>query len=355
MAALIDAQMGFATPRGSPGAGLLQTPPSSKKKVPPVFKGRSVPWTPRGQDLVTATLPLKTVGMPAGVGESAQDRGGDTPQTGVLHDMVGAGSPHVAAQRGCDSEPGSSGGSEQRTSSDSTDVLLREPDAGCHEMDSAPAQDIDGALLQWSGASAAQQASEQLREEPLQWTPQASEQLREKPLQWTAQPEIEEVAAESPVRSADADVSWHGSADGSETGASMVGSLLEINGVQLDGQTGIPQDVRSNLGAFVRYMKKSQGQPEVQAQCCVFLYNYASFRSTSRIKAAKAGAVDALLELLVRTKDRHPHQALLAELACWVLNVLCVEGSIAAEAVHAGAVKLVSLSSSPLDAGFAES
>ena len=338
MAALVDAQMGFATPRGSPGAGLLQTPPASKKKVPPVFKGRSVPWTPRGQDLVTATLPLKTVGMPAGVGESAQDRGGDTPQTGVLHDMVGAGSPHAAAWPGCDSEQGSSGGSEQRSSSaDSTDVQLRTPGAGCDERDSEPAQESDGAVLQWNGV------------------PQAASEH----LQWSAPPDIEEVivppqTAESPVRSAAADVSWHGSADGSEHGSPTVSSLLTIDGVKLDGKTSIPEDVQGNLGAFIRHMRKAQGQPAVQAQCCVFLYNYSSFRSSSRMKAAKAGAVEALLELLVKTKEKERNKALIAELACWCLSTLCVEGPIAAEAVHAGAIKLVSSSSSPFGARVAD-
>jgi hypothetical protein len=117
--------------------------------------------------------------------------------------------------------------------------------------------------------------------------------------------------------------------------------LLEVNGVLLDGKMGIPAEVQGNLGAFMWHMRSTQGHPAAQAQCCVFLFKYASYQQSSRLKAAKAGAVQVLLEFLARTKEKLQHQALIAELAIWCLSMLCVEPSIAAEAVHAGAVKLV--------------
>ena len=124
-------------------------------------------------------------------------------------------------------------------------------------------------------------------------------------------------------------------------GISPLSPLLQVNGVLLDGKMGIPADVQGNLGKFMWHMRSTQGHPVAQAQCCVFLFNYASYQQSSRLKAAKAGAVQVLLDFLARTKEKLQHHALIAELTVWCLGMLCVEPSIAAEAVHAGAVKLV--------------
>ena len=68
-------------------------------------------------------------------------------------------------------------------------------------------------------------------------------------------------------------------------------SPMCIKGLVLNGKQGIPEDVRKNLGALVRFMRENVLQVEIQAQYCVFFCNYASFAA----KAARAGALSAVL------------------------------------------------------------
>jgi len=80
-------------------------------------------------------------------------------------------------------------------------------------------------------------------------------------------------------------------------------------------------------------------QVEMQAQCCVFLCNYASFSTNSAVKAAKAGALPAVLETMKRHRENGPKNVILNELACWCLSTLCVVKENAVMVVHAGGIK----------------
>ena len=56
----------------------------------------------------------------------------------------------------------------------------------------------------------------------------------------------------------------------------------------------LPPRVRKNLGALVEYMREHQDDLAVQLQCCLFLTQYAAYQESSKIKAAKAGAIPAV-------------------------------------------------------------
>lgn len=349
MTATTEARLGYATPRAAEAPKPAQTPPSSKK-VPEVFRGREVrPWTPRGQDTRNTTLPRLSTAKGPSMSMGAQDRGGQA-ETGVLREVIGS----STSASGGESGRGSTAASEQRTSSDSPDLKYQAPGDGCVEMDSEPVKDLDDVLLDFESREESAPAQKRT---PAQWDQLGGPRPKPRPISpllftvpsANALPSISSAVREAEALRAGAeDVSAHSSRGELSTPRGElpmpVGSspLLEVNGVLLDGKMGIPAEVQGNLGAFMWHMRSTQGHPAAQAQCCVFLFKYASYQQSSRLKAAKAGAVQVLLEFLARTKEKLQHQALIAELAIWCLSMLCVEPSIAAEAVHAGAVKLVS-------------
>jgi hypothetical protein len=349
MTATTEARLGYATPRAAEAPKPAQTPPSSKK-VPEVFRGREVrPWTPRGQDTRNTTLPRLSTAKGPPMSMGAQDRGVQA-ETGVLREVIGS----STSASGGESGRGSTAASEQRTSSDSPDLKYQAPGDGCVEMDSEPVKDLDDVLLDFESREESAPAQKRT---PAQWDQLGGPRPKPRPIppllfsvpSANAPPSISSAVREAEALRAGAeDVSAHSSRGELSTPREElpmpVGSspLLEVNGILLDGKMGIPTEVQGNLGAFMWHMRSSQGHPAAQAQCCVFLFKYASYQQSSRLKAAKAGAVQVLLEFLARTKEKLQHQALIAELAIWCLSMLCVEPSIAAEAVHAGAVKLVS-------------
>jgi hypothetical protein len=349
MTATTEARLGYATPRAAEAPKPAQTPPSSKK-VPEVFRGREVrPWTPRGQDTRNTTLPRLSTAKGPPMSMGAQDRGVQA-ETGVLREVIGS----STSASGGESGRGSTAASEQRTSSDSPDLKYQAPGDGCVEMDSEPVKDLDDVLLDFESREESAPAQKRT---PAQWDQLGGPRPKPRPIppllfsvpSANAPPSISSAVREAEALRAGAeDVSAHSSRGELSTPRGElpmpVGSspLLEVNGILLDGKMGIPTEVQGNLGAFMWHMRSSQGHPAAQAQCCVFLFKYASYQQSSRLKAAKAGAVQVLLEFLARTKEKLQHQALIAELAIWCLSMLCVEPSIAAEAVHAGAVKLVS-------------
>ena len=127
-------------------------------------------------------------------------------------------------------------------------------------------------------------------------------------------------------------------------GAGLTTSMT-LHGLVLDGKQGIPEAALKNLGALVKHMTKHRDDDAMQAQCCLYLVNYASFQDSSKQRAARAGAVPAVLHIFRRTMGQHGDRdgtlKTVIELALWTLNTLCGLKSIAVEAMHAGAIKLV--------------
>ena len=127
-------------------------------------------------------------------------------------------------------------------------------------------------------------------------------------------------------------------------GAGLTTSMT-LHGLVLDGKQGIPEAALKNLGALVKHMTKHREDDAMQAQCCLYLVNYASFQDSSKERAARAGAVPAVLHIFRRTMGQHGDRdgtlKTVIELALWTLNTLCGLKSIAVEAMHAGAIKLV--------------
>ena len=273
---IIEAQLGY-TPRGSKTSDvpLVELSPS---KIPPVFKrGAPVPWTPRGESgRIEYTSPHRTAEegwdvSPQGsrsVTTTVKDADGGGRPRGVLADMVGAGGGAGSAD------------SSQRAGSDSS------------RSDPEALAVVSLSLMPGSNPTSSQVLS--------QWTPGDADTASPLPSGASAEAphsadlsEISEANEENDSSLHPSNVSFHG--EGEEDSAQMLQtSALSINGVKLDGMEGLSEEIRKNLGVFVRHMREHQHDVVVQAQACIFLANYASYRESSRAKAAKAGAIHAV-------------------------------------------------------------
>ena len=272
---IIEAQLGY-TPRGSKtnDVPLVELSPS---KIPPVFKrGAPVPWTPRGESGRNEyTSPHRTAEegwdvAPQGSRSettTVKDADGGGRPLGVLADMVGAG--------GC----AGSADSSQRAGSDSS---RSDPEAlAIVSLSLTPSSNPTSSqvLSQWTPGDA--ETASPLRNRASAEAPHSADLS-----------EISEANEENDSSLHPSNVSFH---EGEGDSAQMLQTCaLSINGVKLDGMEGLPEEIRKNLGVFVRHMREHQHDVAVQAQACIFLANYASYRESSRAKAAKAGAIHAV-------------------------------------------------------------
>ena len=119
--------------------------------------------------------------------------------------------------------------------------------------------------------------------------------------------------------------------------------VLVINGVALDGEQGLSTEVKSSVNLLLKNMKRQQNEVAIQAQSCIFLWRYVTTAGdskaadTRKVAAGKAGAIAQLLLVM----QKHPHQVLLSELACWCLGAICDCAQNASKALLANAHKQV--------------
>jgi hypothetical protein len=250
----VVAQLGY-TPRGTQ---LRDTPmvSLSPAKIPAVFqRGTPVPWTPRGSpERPKIGEDALAKGSPTEAKHTVEGASGQ----GVLAEMVGAGSGSVdSSQRG--------GSESSRSDSDSPAVFTL---SLAPVSTSSPPQ--GQGLAQWTPAHEPASLPRGGADAP----PRSEADLSE----------ISEANEENDVSVHASNASLHGDDDFSRM-------PMSINGVVLDGMQGLSEDIRKNLGTFVRHMRENQNDIAVQAQSCIFLAKYSAYRESSRAKASKAGAM----------------------------------------------------------------